>query len=76
MSLSPERGRRCPVCGERVGARADNPAFPFCRPRCHQIDLGRWLGGDYVISRPLSPDVDPGAEPFSALAAAPGDDDA
>lgn len=51
--------RRCPVCSEPVGPRAENPAFPFCKPRCQQIDLGRWLGGDYVISKSLSPERGP-----------------
>ena len=23
---------------------------PFCSKRCAQIDLGRWLGGHYVIA--------------------------
>lgn len=72
--MSERRGLRCGVCGGPVGARSGNPAFPFCRVRCRQIDLGRWLGGDYVISRPLSPedesgalaDAEPGAEPLSA----------
>ena len=27
--------------------------FPFCSKRCRQIDLGKWLGGNYVISRPI-----------------------
>jgi endogenous inhibitor of DNA gyrase (YacG/DUF329 family) len=29
---------------------------PFCSVRCQQIDLGRWLKGDYVI--PGKPDED------------------
>lgn len=74
MSERDRRGLRCGVCGGPVGARAGNPAFPFCRVRCRQIDLGRWLGGDYVISRPLSPEDELGewagaesdAEPVSA----------
>lgn len=48
--------RRCPVCGDGVAARDENPVFPFCEPRCKQIDLGKWLGGDYVISRSLLPE--------------------
>jgi len=48
--------RRCPVCSEPVAGRADNPAFPFCRRRCQQVDLGRWLGGDYVVSKSLLPE--------------------
>ena len=36
---------RCPVCG-----RARDDKFkPFCSKRCADIDLGRWLGGRYVI---------------------------
>lgn len=47
--------KRCPVCDGAVSPRAENPAFPFCKPRCKQIDLGKWLGGDYVISQSLLP---------------------
>ena len=32
---------------------ADPIVYPFCSTRCRRIDLGRWLGGDYVISRPV-----------------------
>ena len=41
----------CPTCGKAVFE--DNSAFPFCSKRCRQIDLGKWLSGDYVISRPI-----------------------
>ncbi|MCB9527697.1 MAG: DNA gyrase inhibitor YacG [Myxococcales bacterium] len=69
------RIRRCPVCGEPAAARAENPAFPFCRARCREIDLGRWFAGDYVVSRPLSPDLDPGAEPVGDPGGGPDDHD-
>jgi endogenous inhibitor of DNA gyrase (YacG/DUF329 family) len=37
--------RPCPVCG-----RPAEPRFrPFCSARCRQVDLGRWLAGDYAI---------------------------
>ena len=36
----------CPQCGKKVEARF----APFCSARCQQIDLGRWLKGDYVIA--------------------------
>ncbi len=29
--------------------RARNPAFPFCSPRCKQVDLGKWLGEEYRV---------------------------
>ena len=41
---------KCAVCGQPLGATRQGP---FCGPRCRTIDLGKWLGGEYVISRPL-----------------------
>ncbi len=35
----------CPICGKA----ADAKYRPFCSRRCADIDLGRWLKGDYVI---------------------------
>lgn len=33
----------CPICG-----KPSNPRFrPFCDARCADIDLGRWLTGQY-----------------------------
>jgi len=44
--------RRCPICGK--------PALqqhrPFCSPRCAQLDLGRWLKGDYRIPTEEAPE--------------------
>jgi len=36
----------CPECGKPVAPRF----APFCSTRCQQVDLGRWLKGDYVIA--------------------------
>jgi hypothetical protein len=41
----------CPICKVPVGS--ESRTLPFCSPRCRTIDLGRWLGGEYVISRPI-----------------------
>lgn len=42
---APRPPRPCPVCG-----RPAAPAMrPFCSARCRQVDLGRWLAGDYAI---------------------------
>jgi endogenous inhibitor of DNA gyrase (YacG/DUF329 family) len=39
---------KCPVCG-----RPAQPDFrPFCSRRCADIDLGRWLTGEYRIPGP------------------------
>ncbi|MEX0344785.1 MAG: DNA gyrase inhibitor YacG [Rhizobiaceae bacterium] len=35
----------CPECGKDSTRRH----FPFCSPRCKDIDLNRWLSGSYVI---------------------------
>ena len=44
----------CPTCAR--AAPREGKAFPFCSPRCRLIDLGRWAGGDYKVSRALEPD--------------------
>jgi endogenous inhibitor of DNA gyrase (YacG/DUF329 family) len=36
---------KCPICGKPAAAEHR----PFCSARCRQVDLGRWLSGDYVI---------------------------
>jgi endogenous inhibitor of DNA gyrase (YacG/DUF329 family) len=45
---------KCPTCGKR-GQWFDTPFGPFCSKRCRLIDLGKWLGGEHVISEPLRP---------------------
>lgn len=41
----------CPIC--RNPAVPGIASYPFCSSRCRQIDLGRWLRGDYKVSRPV-----------------------
>jgi uncharacterized protein len=38
-------GKPCPVCGKP----ADPATQPFCSKRCRDVDLNRWLSGNYVI---------------------------
>ena len=40
----------CPVCGKPADARLQ----PFCSARCADVDLGRWLTGQYRL--PDAPD--------------------
>ena len=41
----PLKGGKCPICG-----RPSMPKFrPFCSSRCADIDLGRWLKGNYRV---------------------------
>ncbi len=39
----------CPICKRPAAARAQNSAFPFCTPRCKQIDLGGWFDESYRV---------------------------
>jgi uncharacterized protein len=36
----------CPICGKPATAREHRP---FCSTRCRNIDLGRWLKGNYRV---------------------------
>jgi endogenous inhibitor of DNA gyrase (YacG/DUF329 family) len=42
----------CPIC--RKPAAPEH--HPFCSKRCSNIDLGRWLGGQYAIPAEEPPD--------------------
>lgn len=64
--MSAKSGLLCSVCKKKVPPRAKNRFYPFCQDRCRQIDLGKWLGGEYIISRNLFP---------AHLMAPPVDDD-
>jgi uncharacterized protein len=45
---------RCPMC-KTILPHADVPTFPFCSDRCRLLDLGNWLEGKYMASRPIDP---------------------
>lgn len=47
----------CPVCGKKRDL-FEKPErwLPFCSLRCKQVDLGKWLLGEYDVSRPLEPE--------------------
>ena len=54
MSL-PSSGA-CPICGRPRDAKLR----PFCSKRCADIDLARWLKGEYTIpGAPLDPEEGP-----------------
>ncbi|HAV62998.1 MAG TPA: DNA gyrase inhibitor YacG [Verrucomicrobiales bacterium] len=52
MKRERERPLKCPTC-RKAGAWFDGDYGPFCSKRCRLIDLGKWLGGEHVISEPL-----------------------
>jgi uncharacterized protein len=39
------RPRKCPICGKAAAERFR----PFCSQRCSDVDLNRWLTGNYAI---------------------------
>jgi endogenous inhibitor of DNA gyrase (YacG/DUF329 family) len=44
---------RCPVCEAEMAGPDQSawPDFPFCSSRCRLIDLGRWLGEKYRVTK-------------------------
>ena len=48
----PHPQRACPICGKPAVASHR----PFCTARCAQIDLGRWLKGNYRIETEEGPE--------------------
>lgn len=44
----------CPICAKDTQTRYR----PFCSKRCADIDLGKWMRGDYAVTSddPLDPD--------------------
>ena len=52
------RNRRpCPVCKQQSAQKY----HPFCSARCADVDLHRWLGGQYAIPAVEPPDFDEAA---------------
>jgi endogenous inhibitor of DNA gyrase (YacG/DUF329 family) len=50
----PTRPRRCPICGKPAAPQHR----PFCSGRCADIDLGRWLKGNYRVETEDGPEED------------------
>jgi len=48
------KAQPCPICGKP----AVPEARPFCSQRCAEIDLGRWLKGNYRIATQERPEDD------------------
>ena len=46
--------RSCPICGKPTVAAHR----PFCSARCADVDLSRWLGGQYRIQTEEEPEVE------------------
>ena len=48
----------CPICETPLSTPLNRLLHPFCSERCKMVDLGKWLGEDYVIREAV-----PGMEP-------------
>lgn len=48
----------CPICRQPPS----EAHAPFCSKRCAEIDLGRWLKGNYAIPTNDAPDAPGGDE--------------
>ena len=62
MSPPAPEGPKCAVCGKPQEARFR----PFCSRRCANVDLGRWLKGNYAIPSRETPEFGgdfPGDDP-------------
>lgn len=57
----------CPIC-----AKETRPACrPFCSKRCADIDLGKWLSGDYAVPSRDPEDLQEAAEAAAEAQAKP-----
>jgi hypothetical protein len=45
--------RKCPICG-KPSSQAN---YPFCSPRCQDIDLNRWLSDSYRLPTNEAPET-------------------
>lgn len=62
----------CPICGKPT----DPKVRPFCSKRCADVDLARWLGGDYAIPSNSPEDAEEALDALEqALAREEGPDD-
>lgn len=64
----PKRVRwvRCPACGKQALYGPDNPARPFCSPRCRSVDLGAWASESYRVAAATPPEDGDEPAPSSA----------
>lgn len=44
----------CPMCSKET----DKTYRPFCSKRCADLDLGKWMSGDYAVASQNEEDAD------------------
>ncbi|WP_439118770.1 DNA gyrase inhibitor YacG [Marivita sp.] len=55
----------CPICGKETDAKAR----PFCSKRCADLDLARWLNGNYAVPSDDPEDIEAAIEAAEQAAA-------
>ena len=55
----------CPICGKET----DPKARPFCSKRCADVDLARWLNGNYAVPSNDPEDIEAAIEAAEQAAA-------
>ncbi|MCA9449702.1 MAG: DNA gyrase inhibitor YacG [Candidatus Omnitrophica bacterium] len=45
---------KCPTCKKARSRFETHDFLPFCSERCKMTDFGKWLGGEFMVSRSLS----------------------
>jgi uncharacterized protein len=54
IASAARQGCQCPICGRPTAQQWR----PFCSKRCADIDLGRWLKGQYAVPAEEAPEPD------------------
>jgi endogenous inhibitor of DNA gyrase (YacG/DUF329 family) len=49
--MSDSEPHACRTCGTPITEETET--FPFCSSRCRTVDMGKWLDGEYRISREI-----------------------
>ena len=56
----------CPICGRETRPEAR----PFCSKRCADVDLARWLNGQYAVPSNDPEDIEAALDAVEQAAAA------
>lgn len=57
----------CPICGKDT----HEEVRPFCSKRCADVDLGRWLNGQYAVPSQDPDDIEAAIEAAEAAGTDP-----
>ncbi|MBU2993979.1 DNA gyrase inhibitor YacG [Octadecabacter sp. 1_MG-2023] len=60
----------CPICAKDTAAEYR----PFCSKRCADVDLAKWLGGDYAVPSQNPDDADDLLDALEKAAEEPNED--